>query len=115
MTADSRLNHMRATLDAALEVVGELQDEKLDIHDRLHLLRAEEAILAAGQAVAAMSIYNPVVGVEPCGKYSSLGSLCVQPAGHDGGHVSAYGSKWTDESDAKSAAAIAKSMEGKRD
>ncbi len=113
MTADSRLNHMRATLDAALEVVVELQDEKLDIHDRLHLLRAEKFILAAGQAVAAMSIYNPVVGVEPCGQYSSLGSLCVQPAGHDGGHVSAYGSKWTDESDRASAIAISRSMKGK--
>ncbi len=115
MTADSRLNHTRATLDAALEVVAELQDEKLDIHDKLHLLRAEKFILAAGQAVASMSIYNPIVGVEPCGTYSSLGSLCVQPAGHDGGHLSAYGSKWTDESDRISAAAIAKSMDGKRD
>ena len=114
MTADSRLNYMRATLDAALEVVVELQDEKLDIHDRLHLLRAEKFILAAGQAVAAMSIYNPVVGVEPpCGEYSSLGSLCVQPAGHTDTHVSAYGSKWTDESDRKSAIAIANSMKGR--
>ena len=117
MTADSRLNHIRATLDAALEVVAELQDEKLDIHDRLHLLRAEKFILAAGQAVASMSIYSPVVGVEPaeCGKYSSLGSLCVQPVGHTDTHCSAYGSKWTDESDRISAAAIAKSLEGKRD
>jgi len=115
VTADSRLNHTRATLDAALEVVAELQDEKLDIHDRLHLLRAEKFILAAGKAVTEMSIYSPVVGVEPaeCGKYSSLGSLCVQPAGHDGGHLSAYGSKWTDESDAKSAIAISRSMKGK--
>ena len=113
MTADSRLNHMRATLDAALEVVVELQDEKLDIHDRLHLLRAEKFILAAGQAVAGMSIYNPVVGVEPCGQYSSLGSLCVEPAGHTDTHVSAYGSKWTDESDRKSAIAIADSMKGR--
>jgi hypothetical protein len=115
MTADSRLNHMRATLDAALEVVGEFEDEKLDIHDKLHLLRAEKFILAAGQAVASMSIYDPIVGVEPCGKYSSLGSLCVQPVGHTDTHCSAYGSKWTDESDRISAAAIAKSMEGKRD
>ncbi len=115
MTADSRLNHMRATLDAALEVVGEFEDEKLDIHDKLHLLRAEKFILAAGQAVASMSIYSPVVGVEPaeCGKYSSLGSLCVQPVGHTDTHCSAYGSKWTDESDAKSAIAISRSMKGK--
>ena len=113
MTADSRLNHMRSTLDAALEVVGEFEDEKLDIHDKLHLLRAEKFILAAGQAVASMSIYDPIVGVEPCGTYSSLGSLCVQPIGHDGGHLSAYGSKWTDESDRASAIAISRSMKGK--
>jgi len=52
---------------------------------------------------------------QQCGKYSSLGSLCVQPAGHTDSHRSAYGSQWTDESDRKSAEAIARSMEGKRD
>jgi hypothetical protein len=116
MTADSRLNHMRATLDAAVEVAAEMYAENLDPHDAISLERAEKFILAAGQAIAAMSIYSPVVGVEAeCGKYSCLGSLCVQPAGHTDAHLSAYGYQWTDESDRKSAEAIAKSMEGKRD
>ena len=113
MTADSRLNHMRSTLDAALEVVEDIFEGNLGVHDAISLGRAECFILAAKQAVAAMSIYNPVVGVEPCGQYSSLGSLCVQPAGHTDTHVSAYGSKWTDESDRKSAIAIANSMKGR--
>ena len=113
MTADSRLNHIRSTLDAALEVVEDIFEGNLGVHDAISLGRAECFILAAKQAVASMSIYNPVVGVEPCGQYSSLGSLCVQPAGHTDTHVSAYGSKWTDESDRKSAIAIADSMKGR--
>ena len=113
MTADSRLNHIRSTLDAAVEVAAEMYAENLDPHDAISLARAEKFILAAGQAIASMSIYSPVVGVEPCGEYSSLGSLCVQPAGHTDTHVSAYGSKWTDESDRKSAIAIANSMKGR--
>jgi hypothetical protein len=104
---------MRSTLDAALEVVEDIFEGNLGVHDAISLGRAECFILAAKQAVAAMSIYNPVVGVEPCGQYSSLGSLCVQPAGHTDTHVSAYGSKWTDESDRKSAIAIANSMKGR--
>jgi hypothetical protein len=52
---------------------------------------------------------------QKCGKYSSVGSLCVQPAGHTEPHRSAYGSQWTDESDRKFGEAIARSMEGKRD
>jgi len=117
VTADSRLNHMRAILDAAREVVAELQDENLEIHDQLHLLRSEKFILAAGQAVAAMSIYHPVVGVEPieCGRYCVSGSQCAETEGHDGPHRSEYGFKWTDEEDDRAGAAIAKSMEGKRD
>ena len=104
---------MRSTLDAALEVVEDIFEGNLGVHDAISLGRAECFILAAKQAVASMSIYNPVVGVEPCGKYSSLGSLCVQPSGHTDTHVSAYGSKWTDESDRKSAIAIANSMKGR--
>ncbi len=56
---------------------------------------------------------EPVVEPELCGKYSSIGSFCVQPAGHTDTHMSAYGSKWTDESDAKSAIAISRGMKGK--
>ena len=52
---------------------------------------------------------------QQCGKYSSVGSLCVQPAGHTDSHRSAYGSQWTDESDRKFGEAIARSMEGRRD
>jgi len=52
---------------------------------------------------------------QECGKYASLGSQCVMPAGHEEPHRSAYGWQWTDESDRKASAAIAKSMEGKRD
>jgi hypothetical protein len=117
MTADSRTNHWISTLDSFLEGADEMQGEKLNPHDAVKLEMAEKMVATAIKNIASMSIYSPVVGVEPaeCGKYSSLGSLCVQPAGHTDTHLSAYGSKWTDESDRKSAAAIAKSMEGKRD
>ena len=56
---------------------------------------------------------EPVVEPELCGKYSSIGSFCVQPAGHTDTHMSAYGSKWTDESDRASAIAISRGMKGK--
>jgi hypothetical protein len=52
---------------------------------------------------------------QDCGKYASVGSRCVKPMGHTDVHLSAYGWQWTDESDRNAAAAIAKSMEGKRD
>lgn len=50
-----------------------------------------------------------------CGTLSSLGSRCVKPAGHPDNHESAYGARWTDESDRASANNIARSMEGRRD
>jgi hypothetical protein len=50
-----------------------------------------------------------------CGDYNTVGSRCVQPVGHVGQHESAYGAKWTDESTARAAAALMKSLEGKRD
>jgi hypothetical protein len=52
---------------------------------------------------------------QDCGKFSSVGSRCIKPAGHTEPHLSAFGFQWTDESDRKSAEAIAKSMEGRRD
>jgi hypothetical protein len=52
---------------------------------------------------------------QECGKYGSLGPRCIQPFGHTDPHRSAQGFQWTDESDRKSADAIAKSMEGRRD
>jgi hypothetical protein len=52
---------------------------------------------------------------QDCGKYSSVGSRCIKPAGHTDPHQSAFGFQWTDESDRKSAEVIAKSMEGRRD
>lgn len=52
---------------------------------------------------------------EECGKYASLGSRCVKPAGHHDPHLSAHGWQWTDDSDRKAAAFIAKELEGKRD
>jgi hypothetical protein len=114
MTADSRLNHMRATLDAANEVVAEMFTENLDPHDAISLARAEKFILAAGQAVAAMSIYSPVVGVEPpeCGNYNSVGSRCVRPQAHADSHRASHGFEWDEQSDAAAAKAIADSMKG---
>ena len=115
MTADSRLNHMRSTLDAALEVVEDIFEGNLGVHDAISLGRAECFILAAKQAVASMSIYSPVVGVEPadCDTYSSLGSRCVEPHGHTGTHRASHGFQWTDESDRESAIAISLSMKGR--
>ena len=52
---------------------------------------------------------------QECGKYASLGSRCVSPAGHPEPHRSETGWQWTDESDRKAAEAISKSMEGRRD
>lgn len=50
-----------------------------------------------------------------CGKHNTVGSRCVEPAGHVGGHRSAYGAVWTDESTARAAAAITEEMKGRRD
>jgi len=36
-----------------------------------------------------------------CGVYNTVGSRCVQSAGHCGEHRSAYGAKWTDESNSR--------------
>ena len=36
-----------------------------------------------------------------CGNYNTVGSRCVQPTGHTGHHESAYGARWTDESNAR--------------
>lgn len=47
-----------------------------------------------------------------CGKYSAVGSRCVQPVGHDGQHQSQYGAKWTDESAQRTAAWMADQMTG---
>lgn len=114
MTADSRLNHMRAILDSAADVGKELQDENLDIHDRISLVRAERFIFAAKQALAATTIYNPVVGVEPaeCGNYNSVGSRCVKPEAHEGPHRASHGFEWDEQSDAAAAKEIANSMKG---
>lgn len=115
MTPDSRLNHIRSTLDAALELAGDMYAENLDPHDCISLARAEKFILAAGQAIAAMSIYSPVVGVEisECGRYCVSGSRCAEVEGHEGPHRSEYGFKWTDEEDARAGAEIVRSMGGK--
>lgn len=51
---------------------------------------------------------------EICGKYSSYGSQCVRKPGHTEPHKAAHGAVWTEESDARAAAAIAKQM-GKGD
>jgi len=48
-----------------------------------------------------------------CGKFNTVGSRCVQPAGHDGEHRSQWGAKWTDESNAAAAAWMAKQMTGR--
>jgi hypothetical protein len=48
-----------------------------------------------------------------CGTYSSLGSRCVQDAGHEGPHQAVHGWQWTDESDARSAEEISRRMGGK--
>ena len=117
MTADSRLNHMRAILDVAAEVGKELQGENLDIYDRIALMDAQRLIFAAKEALAKTTIYNPVVGEEAveCGNYNSVGSRCVKPEAHEGAHRASHGFEWDEQSDAAAAKAIAKSMEGKRD
>ena len=57
----------------------------------------------------------PVPLPTKCGTYSSLGSRCVLDMNHPGPHKASHGFQWTDEQDAASALAIAKSMEGRRD
>ena len=76
--------------------------DRMDIHSALHLL---------------VGFHKKIVGVMPpkllCLKFSSLGSQCFRGRDHEGPHLSEWGNTWTDESDAASAKAIAKSMKGK--
>ena len=48
-----------------------------------------------------------------CGEYNTVGSRCVQPKGHQGHHESAYGAKWTDESNRAAAAWMTKQVTGR--
>jgi hypothetical protein len=48
-----------------------------------------------------------------CGLYNTVGSRCVQPEGHTGHHESAYGAKWTDESNRVAAELMAKQISGR--
>lgn len=46
--------------------------------------------------------------MDECGKHNTVGSRCAQPLGHPGEHRSAYGATWTDESNARAAAEMAR-------
>ena len=57
-------------------------------------------------------VFHQFLFVIKCNQ-SVRASDCFRSNGHTDTHLSAYGSKWTDESDRKSAIAIANSMKGR--
>ena len=113
---DSRLVNCGADIQAIgaqlTEIIGEttrtFPEASLQLTEVLRLLSDAHTVLND-------VVDWPVPLPTKCGTYSSLGSRCVLDMNHLGPHKAGHGFEWTDEQDAASALAIAKSMEGRRD
>ena len=113
---DSRLVNCGADIQAIgaqlTEIIGEttltFPEASLQLTEVLRLLSDANTVLND-------VVDWPVPLPTKCGTYSSLGSRCVLDMNHPGPHKASHGFEWTDEQDAASALAIAKSMEGRRD
>ena len=113
---DSRLVNCGADIQAIgaqlTEIIGEttltFPEASLQLTEVLRLLSDANTVLND-------VVDWPVPLPTKCGTYSSLGSRCVLDMNHLGPHKASHGFEWTDEQDAASALAIAKSMEGRRD
>ena len=113
---DSRLVNCGADIQAIgaqlTEIIGEttltFPEASLQLTEVLRLLSDAHTVLND-------VVDWPVPLPTKCGTYSSLGSCCVLDMNHPGPHKASHGFEWTDEQDAASALAIAKSMEGRRD
>jgi hypothetical protein len=113
---DSRLVNCGADIQAIgaqlTEIIGEttltFPEASLQLTEVLRLLSDAHTVLND-------VVDWPVPLTTKCGTYSSLGSRCVLDMNHPGPHKASHGFEWTDEQDAASALAIAKSMEGRRD
>ena len=113
---DSRLVNCGADIQAIgaqlTEIIGETTltypEASLQLTEVLRLLSDAHTVLND-------VVDWPVPLPTKCGTYSSLGSCCVLDMNHPGPHKASHGFEWTDEQDAASALAIAKSMEGRRD
>ena len=113
---DSRLVNCGADIQAIgaqlTEIIGEttltFPEASLQLTEVLRLLSDAHTVLND-------VVDWPVPLPTKCGTYSSLGSRCVLDMNHLGPHKASHGFEWTDEQDAASALAIAKSMEGRRD
>ena len=115
---DSRLVNCGADIQAIgaqlTEIIGEttltFPEASLQLTEVLRLLSDAHTVL---NDVVDWPVALPTMA--ECGTYSSLGSRCVLDMNHPGPHKASHGFEWTDEQDAASALAIAKSMEGRRD
>ena len=113
---DNRLVNCGADIQAIgaqlTEIIGEttltFPEASLQLTEVLRLLSDAHTVLND-------VVDWPVPLPTKCGTYSSLGSRCVLDMNHPGPHKASHGFEWTDEQDAASALAIAKSMEGRRD
>ena len=113
---DSRLVNWAADIQSIgaelTEIIGEttltFPEASLQLTEVLRLLSDAHTVLND-------VVDWPVPLPTKCGTYSSLGSRCVLDMNHPGPHKASHGFEWTDEQDAASALAIAKSMEGRRD
>jgi len=116
----------------AQEIFAELSDDTsgptVDPADLISLRRAQRFISAAlGSLTTARQLIDLARNAladaycEPaeaysetvCGDFNTVGSMCTKPAGHDGGHRSQWGAKWTDESNAIAGQWMSKQMTGR--
>jgi hypothetical protein len=103
---DTRLTQAIAELADAKALLAEILDESpRDPHDVVALVAAQKFLFAALKQIRA--------AVTVCGDFNTVGSMCVKPAGHGGGHRSVYGAQWTAESNAAAGQWMSKQMTGR--
>ena len=113
---DSRLVNCGADIQAIGAQLTEIIGETTRTFPEASLQLVEvRRMLSTARTVFNDVVDWPVPLPTKCGTYSSLGSRCVLDMNHPGPHKASHGFEWTDEQDAASALAIAKSMEGRRD
>lgn len=110
---DTRLWPIKDDLEMTLRGVREVTDSGRikPAHDSDKAYALLHHLIAAHRQV--VELMHPDMPL--CLNYSTVGSCCYRQSEHDGAHRSEWGSTWTDESDRLYGAAIAKSMEGRRD
>jgi len=108
---DTRLWPIKDDVEAALRGIRKITDQRIaSPRDSDNAYALMNHLKVAHRHLVELMHHDAL-----CLNYSAVGSCCYRNNGHEGPHRSEWGSTWTDDSNAKAAAAISASMEGRRD